>query len=373
MSNNNDLLNAVIRRMRGVHAQESSHASHGGRAYPKEVREMVLQMILNAGSIDGIKTDQVRELQSQHAFPHTATCRRWLRQYLASGHVRPKQATGTRIPQREISGEVLVQLALYRAVRPHSRIYEVKAYLSNRFPHIPPYSNSQIHRAEDRLGLSRKKASKTSQLAYTQSNLGKRKLYWERGYPLGIADELTENIIDIDEARFKLESADRSYGKVSREFRCNLKGMYKKGEPGSNLIMAILGDGNISYEFHKQYTEGGTDLWRFYCFMRDLIEDLATQFTGQSFCFTMDNLNIHKHPVILELIQDTGHRVVFRAPYWSCDGAIEYVFNTIHTFLEIDNGQHMEDVEALVNRINLIIGSLPAFRRYFLHVGFKDN
>jgi transposase len=28
-----------------------------------------------------------------------------------------------------------------------------------------------------------------------------------------------------------------------------------------------------------------------------------------------------------------GHRYLFRAPYWSVDGPIEYVFNTIHTHL----------------------------------------
>ena len=33
----------------------------------------------------------------------------------------------------------------------------------------------------------------------------------------------------------------------------------------------------------------------------------------------------------------------------------------------------MENAFALVNRINLIVGSLGSFRRYFLHVGFPDN
>lgn len=82
-------------------------------------------------------------------------------------------------------------------------------------------------------------------------------------------------------------------GKVAREFRCNLRGKYKKGEAGSNLIMAISGDGNNPYSFHQQYTEGGTDLWRFYSFMRDLIDDLQMRFPGRRFTFTMDNLNIH--------------------------------------------------------------------------------
>jgi hypothetical protein len=33
----------------------------------------------------------------------------------------------------------------------------------------------------------------------------------------------------------------------------------------------------------------------------------------------------------------------------------------------------MEDVNALENKINFIVGSMASFRRYFLHVGFPDN
>jgi hypothetical protein len=106
--------------------------------------------------------------------------------------------------------------------------------------------------------------------------------------------------------------------------------------------------------------------------MSDLIDFLNANYPNRRFLFTMDNLNIHRHPIILNLIEDAGHRIVFRAPYWSCDGAIKYVFNTIHTILEM-SGEKMENVDALVNKINLIIGSLGSFRRYFLHVGFENN
>ena len=41
----------------------------------------------------------------------------------------------------------------------------------------------------------------------------------------------------------------------------------------------------------------------------------------------MDNLNFHKSQIVQNLIHTNGHQFVFRAPYWSCDGAIEYVFN----------------------------------------------
>ena len=288
------------------------------------------------------------------------------------GHILPKCKTGNKAATREIDGEVLFQLALYRMVRPHAMLCEVRAYLSNRFPTVEPYSDSQIYRAEQRLGLSRKAASSTSQEAYSRVNLLKRKMYWEHPYPLGVAGESTTTIIDIDEARFKLESTDRSYGKVAREFRCNLRGSYKKGDPGTNLIMAVSGDNQNPISFHQQFIDGGTDLYRFYSFMEDLIDFLVNNYPNRSFLFTMDNLNLHKHPIVLNLIADAGHRVVFRAPYWSCDGSIEYVFNTIHTILE-GNREKMEDVNALVNRINLIIGSMESFRRYFLHVGFPDN
>ena len=88
--------------------------------------------------------------------------------------------------------------------------------------------------------------------------------------------------------------------------------------------------------------------------MSDLIDDLDIHFEDRSFIFTMDNLNIHKHQLILHLIHVRGHRVVFRAPYWSCDGAIEYVFNTIHVKLQMTDTT-CNDANALIAEINGII------------------
>jgi len=86
----------------------------------------------------------------------------------------------------------------------------------------------------------------------------------------------------------------------------------------------------------------------------------------------MDNLNIHRHPAIDNLIHAQGHRVVLRAPYWSCDGAIEYVFNTLQTRLQMDvNG--VDTAFELVNKINAIIADMPSFKGYLIHVEFPDN
>ena len=63
-----------------------------------------------------------------------------------------------------------------------------------------------------------------------------------------------------------------------------------------------------------------------------IMDQLDVDRPGRSFCFTMDNLNIHHSQMLLQLIEDRGHRYLFRAPYWSVDGPMEYV-NTVNGFL----------------------------------------
>ncbi len=60
------------------------------------------------------------------------------------------------------------------------------------------------------------------------------------------------------------------------------------------------------------------------------------------------------------LIHANGHRIVYCAPYWSCDGAIEYVFNTIQTKLQM-NPEGMDNIHGLVNKIDGIVGDLTSF------------
>ena len=106
--------------------------------------------------------------------------------------------------------------------------------------------------------------------------------------------------------------------------------------------------------------------------MREFLDWLIQHRPGRSLIFTMDNLNIHKHPIILNMIAAAGHRVVFRAPYWSCDGAIEYVFNTIHVKLQM-NDTGVKTTAALEKEIDdIIFGMVDAsFYPYFHHVGFS--
>ena len=78
----------------------------------------------------------------------------------------------------------------------------------------------------------------------------------------------------------------------------------------------------------------------------------------------MDNLNTHKNPMVLNLITGEGHHYLFRTPYWSVDGPIEYVFNTIHThFLSFFTQIH--DLDQLEHCLIEIIGDMGGFERYF--------
>jgi len=82
-------------------------------------------------------------------------------------------------------------------------------------------------------------------------------------------------------------------------------------------------------------TYGGTNVHRFYAFIERIIQDIGPGTDRNRYCFTMDNLNIHANHAVTNLNFNAGHRIVFRAPYYPVDGAIEYIFNVIQCALRI--------------------------------------
>ena len=77
-----------------------------------------------------------------------------------------------------------------------------------------------MHQAEELFGLKRKAALTTAELAYLLINLEKRRLYWTVHLPMGMAGVDTSGIIDINEAGFKLEYANRSFRKTVSALPC---------------------------------------------------------------------------------------------------------------------------------------------------------
>jgi hypothetical protein len=159
-----------------------------------------------------------------------------------------------------------------------------------------------------------------------------------------------------------------------REKRCNATGKHINGSDGIDLLMAISGDEWVdqAFSFHRCYIKGNTDLWWFYSFIDDFSCWLAANQPRRQFLFTIDNLNLHRSPIVTNLIHSYGHQIVYRTPYRLCDEAIEYVFNMIQTKLQMDP-EAVDSIHELVNKINGIMGDMTSFKPYFLHVHFPDN
>ena len=129
-----------------------------------------------------LETAQCNQLPEQRKFPHMNTCRRWIEIYQTGGHVRPRIAAGNKFSKREIHGQDLINCAFYRHIYPKAYIDAVMAYAHNRNPTEAPYSISQVHRAEVRLGLWLKVGSSTADEAYCPINLSKRRQYGNVGF-----------------------------------------------------------------------------------------------------------------------------------------------------------------------------------------------
>ena len=162
-------------------------------------------------------------------------------------------------------------------------------------------------------------------------------------------------------------------GKCVSWERCHVEGAYNR-DAKLNLMMAVSADAAYDMEWHDCWPqeEGGTNLFRVYTFFERIMDRLHDDHPGRSFCFTMDNLGTHHNPLLLDRIEERGHKYLFRAPYWSVDGPMEYVFNSIHVFL-LDYFRDVDNLDELGTRLDAIIAGMGNFIQYFLHVGFPNN
>ena len=79
----------------------------------------------------------------------------------------------------------------------------------------------------------------------------------------------TQDMIDLDEAGFKIECTNPKFGKTVTWSRCYLEGEYNR-EKKVNCMMAISADRNYDMEWHDIWPqeEGGTDLNRVIVFIQ---------------------------------------------------------------------------------------------------------
>jgi transposase len=103
-----------------------------------------------------------------------------------------------------------------------------------------------------------------------------------------------------------------------------------------------------------------------------VLEDIGPAVPDNFYVFTMDNLNAHKNEAVIALIHAYGHGVVYRAPYWAVDAAIEYVFNTLQALLRAKL-YRIKNMNDLIAAVYESIQSMIDFSNYFRNVGFIND
>ena len=345
------------------------HPSLGnGYAYSHDFRQFTNFLRVNNWHRHPI----IQAAQDLYLFPSPPTIGRFRRRMRRRGHLRrfEKQGNNRATVLRGIDFYII---AFWRTVWPKSTHAELNASLFNSqlargVAHPRFFTPSQISKAEDRLGLSRKRGSTTAYQALTPRNLARRWVYWNCDYPAGIRNIPTTDWIDLDEAGVFVETANRSSGKAYINVRVREEGPYNHSEKWT-LTMAISGDedGDRWLDFEKK---SGTTVTDFYILIVGIIDDIGPGTPLRRRCFTFDNLLAHKNPAILNLIVDSGHRFCFRAPYYPVDGAIEYVFNTIERDLEIKLPE-IKNASDLRKEVFNTVGAITMFITYFAILGME--
>jgi hypothetical protein len=215
----------------------TSHPSQGGKAYSDDMHRQVLQMHFN--NYDLHEAPELVALWVARKFQSYSTCVRWIQIFNQTVDICPFCRTGNHHAERKVQCTDLKPLAPYCSVFPKAIISECRAYLYNIDPTKDLYSNLQVHRAKNLLGLKLKAASTTAYLAFLPQNMTLREYYWTEPPPLGIRGAPIADIINIDEAGFFLEHSDLKFGKTISSMRCSQNGVYGHGEK-VNLLLATL-------------------------------------------------------------------------------------------------------------------------------------
>ena len=105
----------------GTFTLEGHHPYKGGNPYSDDFRYNVitcynLGMPLNSPELNFLRN------QNPPAYPSLRTCERWINRYHRHGHFRPMRATDNHEAFRDIGGQSLVNLALFRLVHPEATI-----------------------------------------------------------------------------------------------------------------------------------------------------------------------------------------------------------------------------------------------------------
>lgn len=129
-----------LRAPLGTFTVSGPHPSRGGNPYSDDMRHNVMTRYHLGLPLDCPELDLLRN-QDPPAYPCLKTCMGYISQFQEVGHVQPKKATGNHEAFRDVRGEALPRLALFRVCHPQATIDSVRAFLSSK---LRSYSTSQI-------------------------------------------------------------------------------------------------------------------------------------------------------------------------------------------------------------------------------------
>jgi len=139
-----------------------------------------------------------------------------------------------------LCGHDLIMLLLYVQSYPHATGLEKIAFLFHMTGIC--YNESQITKAEQRIGLSLKESSTLAYQAQLPRYVFRHQCFWYLPYPFGIADVDCAHMIDLDEAKILIEHANHKFAKCTLSRQCCKTGLDGHGK-GCVLILAIRPDG----------------------------------------------------------------------------------------------------------------------------------
>ncbi len=96
-----------------------------------------------------------------------------------------------------------------------------------------------VSKALRKLGYTMKVMSTIAYQAFTELNLNCLCLYWTRLWPLGIHETPSRLLIDTDEFKLHLNSANRKYCSSPQKMKIHKPGNYNRGAFKLTIILAV--------------------------------------------------------------------------------------------------------------------------------------
>ena len=285
---------AIIRPRLHTAVAPRAHPSGRGRShgYSHEFRLAALEAHANGLA----NSPLVLLLRAQRLWASRQTIYRWRVRQQVHGHVRRFRRTGNH-RATVLRGTQMINLAVWRVLWPRGNHHKANIWLHHAGGRLRFYQPSQISKAEDRLGLSIKRASTTARQALLPINRQLRFNYWYLPCPFGIANVPRSRIIDLDEAALFIESSNRSRGKAHLVRRVREVGPYGHSEK-LNILVAICGEdfvpGTPARRWVDTWNDGGTTTTKFIAFIVRILASIGPGTPANWYCFTMDNLSSHR-------------------------------------------------------------------------------